>query len=250
MSEPLSPGCSPAARVTRSLLGYGVLAGLFYVIASVIEGLVHHDEGFRFTRDDWSLLAAGSNGWVHQAVFILSGAMVVATAVGVGRAMSSRWAGRLIAIYGIGLAAAGIFAADGTGNYPVGSSDHGDISGHGMGHLLGAMIGFVAVIAATFVVAAEQSRSGRSGAALASRATGTIFLLGFVGVATGSTASAIVLGFTFAVVIMWVWLAALSVQLFKEVLVQDRIERARHEPLVRRAQRARLSPSGHTPPSI
>lgn len=226
MSDSSPPSCSPAARVTRSLLGYGVLAGLFYVIASVIEGLVHRDEGFRFTRDDWSLLAAGSHGWVHQVVFILTGAMVMAAAVGIARAMSSRWAGRLIATYGIGLVAAGIFVADGNGNYPIGSSDSSDISGHGLGHLLAAMSGFMAVIAATYVVAAEQSRSGRSGAALASRATGTIFLFGFIGVATGSTSTAIVLSFTFAVVLLWAWLAALSVKLFKDVLIQDRVERS------------------------
>lgn len=223
MSDSPALGCSPAARVTRSLLGYGAIAGPFYLMSSLIEGVVHRDDGFRFTRDDWSLLAAGSHGWIHQTVVIVSGLMVVAAAVGVARAVSSRWAGPLIAVYGVGLVLAGLLVADGNGDYPIGSSDSGDFSGHGIGHLVAAMIGFFAVIAATFILASGQSSAGRASAALASRATGTIFLLGFVGVASGSSSSAVVLGFTFAVVVLWSWLAALSIQLFRDVLLRDRV---------------------------
>ncbi|TDE91571.1 DUF998 domain-containing protein [Occultella glacieicola] len=198
-------------RVTRSLLGYGILAGPFYVVVSLTQAVVH--DGFDLTRHDWSLLAAGPQGWIQMVNLILTGAMVIAFAVGVARSWTSRWAPRLLGIYGLGLIAAGVFVADPMAGYPVGSVPVTEISWHGLGHMVAGMVGFAGLIAATFVVARVQAREGRRGAAWASRAVGVIFLAGFAGVATGSSAPAIVLGFTAAVVISWAWLAALAAHL-------------------------------------
>ena len=77
--------CTPAQRVTRSLLGYGVLAGPFYVITSVVQALAH--DGFDLTRHAWSQLAAGPQGWIQMANLMLTGAMVVAFAVGLRRSL-------------------------------------------------------------------------------------------------------------------------------------------------------------------
>src|SRR5437016_11844943 len=54
--------CSPAARVTRSLLGYGILAGPFYVVVALAQGLLR--PGFDLARDDVSLLSNGDWGWI------------------------------------------------------------------------------------------------------------------------------------------------------------------------------------------
>ena len=54
---------SAPVRVTKSLLGYGVIAGPFYVVASLAEALTR--AGFSLARDDWSLLANGALGWIH-----------------------------------------------------------------------------------------------------------------------------------------------------------------------------------------
>ena len=35
----VGPQCSPATRITRSLLGYGVVAGPFYVTVSLAKAL-------------------------------------------------------------------------------------------------------------------------------------------------------------------------------------------------------------------
>lgn len=56
--------CTPEARVTKSLLGYGVLAGPCYVTVSLAQALAH--KGFDLTRHDWSLLAAGAWGWIQS----------------------------------------------------------------------------------------------------------------------------------------------------------------------------------------
>ena len=76
--------CPPASvRVTKSLLGYGVIAGPFYVVASLVEALTR--SGFSLAHDDWSLLASGALGWIHVLVLVLTGLMVGAAAAGVVR---------------------------------------------------------------------------------------------------------------------------------------------------------------------
>src|SRR3954469_22985302 len=103
--------CTPTGRVTRSLLGYGVLAGPFYVTVSLAQALTR--DGFDLTRHSWSLLANGALGWIQITNFILTGLMTVAAAVGLARAVpQSRWAGRLVGVYGVSLVAAGLLRAD------------------------------------------------------------------------------------------------------------------------------------------
>jgi hypothetical protein len=106
--------CSPAQRVTRSLLGYGVLAGTVFEASILIQGLTRH--GFRLAHHDASLLSNGPLGWIQIATFLVSGAMTIACAVGMRRALAGRaggtWGPRLIAVYGAGLMAAGLLRAD------------------------------------------------------------------------------------------------------------------------------------------
>src|SRR4051794_35600162 len=90
--------CDPGTRVTRSLLGYGVLAGPFYVTVSLAQAITR--PGFDLSRHEWSLLATGPHGWIQIANLVLTGAMVLAFAVGLRRALAdgpaAGWAPRLI----------------------------------------------------------------------------------------------------------------------------------------------------------
>ena len=79
--------CTPAQRVTRSLLGYGVLAGAVFEASILIQGLTRH--GFRLAHHDASLLSNGPLGWIQIATFLVSGAMTIACAVGMQRAMAA-----------------------------------------------------------------------------------------------------------------------------------------------------------------
>ena len=209
--------CTPAQRITKSLLGYGVLAGVVFEASVLIQGLTRH--GFRIAHDDASLLANGPLGWIQVATFLLAGAMTIAAAVGVGRAVTSRWAPRLIGIYGAGLMAAGLFRADPADGFgpgaPAGKALR--VSWHGDGHLIAATIGFIALIAACFVVARYLSREGRRGLAIYSRVTGVLFSAAFAGVASGSSSSVIVLPFYAAVLAAFTWLAIVSVHLYRRV---------------------------------
>ncbi len=114
--------CSPAAQVTKSLLGYGVLAGPLYVLISVAQALVH--EPFDLTRHAWSQLATGPHGWIQTANLVLTGAMVIACGIGVARsAFPSRWTPRLLGVYGACLCIAGLLVADPANGYPAGAEE-------------------------------------------------------------------------------------------------------------------------------
>jgi hypothetical membrane protein len=214
-------GCTPEDRITRSLLGYGVVAGPFYVLVSVTQAVVR--DGFDLTRHDWSLLANGAGGWVQVANLVLTGLMVVAAAVGYHRALrggiGQRWVPRLLATYGIGLAGAGIFRADPMAGFPAGTPDGPPVTVtlHGMLHVVCGGIGFLALILATFILARRFGREGRRGRAAVSVVTGVAFLAGFLGISSGSGAPTVVLAFTAAVVLVWGWLSSTSIHLYRHL---------------------------------
>ena len=214
-----APGCAPEARVTRSLLGYGVIAGPFYVAVVLVQALLR--PGFDVLHVDASLLSIGSWGWVQVANFVLTGAMVIVCSVGVQRALKGgrggAWAPRLLGLYGAGLVAAGLFAADPMNGFPVGTplGRPETISWHGILHIFAAAVGFLGLVAASWLLGSRFAAEGRRGWTWFSRGTGVLFMLAFVGVASGSSSSAVVLAFWAALVIAWTWLAALSIELYR-----------------------------------
>src|SRR5215210_6513833 len=117
--------CTPTDRVTNSLLGYGIIAGPFYVVVSLAQALSR--DGFRLDTHSWSLLANGPSGWIQIANFILTGLMTVAAAVGLHRALAPgrghTWAPLLIGVYGLSLIGAGVFRADPAQGFPAGAPD-------------------------------------------------------------------------------------------------------------------------------
>jgi hypothetical protein len=209
--------CTPEGRVTRSLLGYGPLAGIVFVCSILIQGLTRR--GFSIPHDDASLLANGPLGWIQVVTFLVAGGMTIAAAVGVRRALPGRWVPWLIGLYGAGLMAAGVFRADPADGFgpgaPAGRAVH--ISWHGDGHLIAAGAGFIAIVAACFVAARYLSRAGQGGLAVYSRITGVVFLAAFAGIVTGSSSPAVVLPFYAAVTAVFTWLAVFCVYLYRRV---------------------------------
>jgi hypothetical membrane protein len=214
-------GCSREGAVTRSLLGYGVLAGPVYVGVSVAQAVTR--DGFDMTRHEWSLLADGPAGWVQVANFIVTGLMVAAAAVGYSRAMtngtSARWAPRLLAVYGVALVGAGVFRADPMNGFPVGTpaGPPAHPSVHGLLHLATAGTGFLALVGATWLLAARFRREGRPRHAVFSGATGAAFIVAFAGLATGSTTPALNIAFTAAIILTWVWLSVTSLLQYRNL---------------------------------
>jgi hypothetical protein len=212
--------CDPASRVTRSLLGYGVLAGPVYLAVALGQALTR--DGFDLTRHAASLLSNGSLGWIQITNFVVGGAMTIAGAAGLRRAWrggpAGTWAPRLLGVYGASLVAAGALRADPSLGFPAGTPDGpGQVSWHGVAHLACGGVGFLALIAACFVVARRFAGQRRPGWAWYSRATGVAFLAGFAGVASGSEAAVASLGFWAAVALAWAWLSAVSASVSRGV---------------------------------
>lgn len=216
--------CDKTDAVSRSLLGYGVIAGPIYLTVGLIQALTR--DGFDLSRHDLSLLANGDFGWVQITNLVLTGVMTIAAAVGMRRVLrrgpAGTWAPRLIGVYGAGLIAAGAFVADPMNGFPLGTpaGPPAAVSWHGMLHLVSGAVGFLCLIAACFVVAQRFAGRGQHGWAWYSRTTGAVFLAGFVGIASGSGSSAVVLGFWIAVVAAWAWVSALSVHLYRQTPAQ------------------------------
>jgi hypothetical protein len=204
--------CDRESRITKSLLGYGVIAGPIYVVVSLAQALTR--QGFDLTRHAWSLLSTGDLGWIQVTNFVLTGLMTVAAAVGLRRAAAGRWASALVAGYGLSLVAAGVFRADPAAGFPAGTAENG-MSWHGTLHLLAGSAGVVCLIAACVLVGRSFARSGHRGWAAYSWIAGFALLAGFAGVASGSHGAATTLPFAGAVILVSSWLTALSVRLYR-----------------------------------
>jgi hypothetical protein len=154
--------CTPTDRITNSLLGYGVIAGPFYVVVSLAQALSR--DGFRLDTHSWSLLANGPSGWIQIANFILTGLMTVAAAVGLHRALAPGrghvWAPLLIGVYGLSLIGAGVFRADPAQGFPAGAPDVPAVSWHGMLHFVVGGIGFLCLVVAAFILAGRFTADG------------------------------------------------------------------------------------------
>ncbi len=85
----------------------------------------------------------------------------------------------------------------------------------GIGHIVAGGIGFVSLISAMIAIARHYAAQGRTAMSWFSRTTALLFLVAFVGVASGSPSSVIILGFWAAVVLAWTWLAAVSLDLYR-----------------------------------
>jgi len=210
--------CTRGDRVTKSLLGYGVVAGPVYVVTALVQGLTR--PGFDLLHDDVSLLSNGSLGWIQIANFVVTGTFVLAAAVGMSRALRGRssWGPRLVGVFGAGLIAAGIFVADPMHGFPAGApaGRPETLSVHGILHIVVAAIGFLCLVAACFVLARGYSRERRARWMWFSLLTGIVFLLAFAGVASGSSSASVILGFWAGVVVAFAWIAAVSVDLYRQ----------------------------------
>jgi hypothetical membrane protein len=204
--------CTSADRITKSLLGYGVLAGPLYVGVALAQALTR--DGFDLSKHAWSLLANGDLGWIQIMNFVVAGLATVAAAVGLRRALGRRLAPTLIAAYGVSLVGAGIFRADPAQGFPAGTPETTSISWHGALHFVVGGVGFVCLIVACFVLATYFRRAGRRGLAWFSLATGAVFLAGFAGIASGSHGPT-TLAFVAAVVLVWAWLATVCIHFYR-----------------------------------
>ncbi len=206
-------GCDSAAAMTRALLGWGVVVGIFYLALGIALALTR--DGFDITRHALSLLMLGDRGWMQAANLILSGIMTIAAAVGFARAMrGSAIAGLLIGGYGTCLVASGIFPPAAPPGFPAAAAADEPSTG-GVLHFAFGGLGFLLLAAACFAVGAWCRRQDATGLAAYSWASGIIVLVGFVGGAALSAQAPGIGLLWVAVVAGWSWLAAASLYLYR-----------------------------------
>lgn len=209
-----------AGTTTRALLLCGALAGPVYVVTALVQGLTR--QGFDLLRHDVSLLANGPLGWIQTANFLLCGALVVACAVGVrriaGPGRRATWGSLLVGLYGLGVFGGGIFRADPVNGFPPGTPAGvpATVSLSGTLHVLCAGIGFLALVAACFVLARGPAAPGGRGWAVYSRLSGVLFLAGFGAGMTDPAGPGGVLSLWAAVLVGWAWILVLAVRLSRE----------------------------------
>ena len=206
-----------AETITRALLRCGIVAGPLYIAVGAIQLVIR--PGFDVRYNMLSQMALGDLGWIQSANFAVTGLLVLASAIGIRRALrsgsGSTWVPRLIAVYGLGLIAAAIFGADPGFGFPPGTpaGPPTTMSTHGLLHLVSAALGFFAIIAACLVFARRFAKAGRRGWATYSVFTGVFFLVAFLGTASGSGLVALTLALWIAIVLAWVWLSAVAAKL-------------------------------------
>ena len=212
-----SRGFDRGAAVTRSLLGYGVIAGPFYLGVALIQVLVR--DGFDPMRHPLSLLANGPGGWVQIANFVITGLMVVAAAVGFARVLApdSRWSGRLLGVFGVSLVMAGIFVADPVSGFPPGTPEGPptSISTSGLLHFVAGAIGFLFWAVSGVLTGRALARRRHRAMARYSEISGIVVAVAFFGGVPLSGGSAGVLAIWFSVLAGWAWLTVVSIHLYR-----------------------------------
>lgn len=206
-------------RVTKSLLGYGVIAGPIYVVASLTQAALR--PGFDLSRHAWSELALGGPGWIQVTNFVVTGLMVIAAAIGLHRALAggpgATWSPRLLAVFGVSMIVAGPFTVDPAGGFPVDAPPATGISAHATVHLLAGAIGFVCLAASLVVLARRLAREGFGRLAVACRVVAALFLAGFVGMASGLLGAAGVPVFVLVVIAVFGLLSVVFVHRYRQM---------------------------------
>lgn len=140
-------------RSTPHWLECGVIGPPLFVLVVLIEGVTR--PGYSPWRHAVSQLSLGAWGWVNIAALVACGVLVLGFARGLGRVFHSGtgsvWGPRLVAIFGLSLIVAGIFADDPSLGYPPGAPAVYTL--HGLVHAIDGLVIFGSLTAACLVLA-------------------------------------------------------------------------------------------------
>ena len=163
---------SQSAPLDRTLLACGAASTpVFYALAALQLAL---RPSYDIRTQPISFLALGELGWIQVANFLLTGALALAGAIGLRRALHGQRGGTagpiLAGLYGIGMIGAGLFGPDplpAPGQAP-------QMSATGAVHMVAFLVSFLSLIAACFVFARRFSSVGKRGWALYSVVTAVL----------------------------------------------------------------------------
>jgi hypothetical protein len=195
------------AAVTRSMLGWGVVAGPFYLAFGLVIAL--NRAGFDLSRDALSVLLIGDWGWVQGLNLVLSGAMTIVAASGLWRTPDwPRTSAVLVAVYGGCLVLSAFAVPD------AASADAPTVPG--VLHLVFGAIGFLTLGVAA-IVAGGWFRRRSSRGSLWSLVAGIVVIIGFAAGGALATDPGGVLMIWLGVVTGWLWLALACIAAYRAV---------------------------------
>ncbi|NBE50928.1 DUF998 domain-containing protein [Streptomyces sp. YC537] len=206
------------------LLACGAIAGPLFVLTFSIDGATRTD--YNPLRHPVSSLVLGDVGWIQVVNFLAAGALGVAFALGLRRALrpfgGSTWGPLLVGTWATGLFGAGVFVTDPVSGYPLGTP--GKLtryaSTHAALHDGVSFVAFMALAAACFVFARRFAGWGRPAWAIYSAATGIVFTVAFAlsNLGFDQTEGLVSLGGLFqriAITVAWCWLSLLALHLLR-----------------------------------
>jgi hypothetical membrane protein len=213
MSEP--EDLDRGAAITRSMLGWGVVAGPFYVVVSLVLALTR--SGFEISQHALSLLTLGDAGWMQRTNLLLTGLMVAVAGLGMIRAIRNGRGlamGALCLADGLALTLSAIFLPDPVAGFPPGSAG-GHFSATGALHLVFGALGFLAMAAAAWACALWGRDQGLLSLARSSRILAICILVGFLAGAALATSTPGVVLLWIAVLAQFAWLALASSTIYR-----------------------------------
>lgn len=220
----MSDGFDGRSAVTRSMLGWGVVAGPFYLVFALILALTR--DGFDLSKHALSLLTLGEGGWLQTLNFALTGIMVIVAGWGLLRAVEGRGRGAGIAVIvaGAAIGLAGVFRPDPMAGFPAGGE--ATVSMSGILHLILGATEFIAFAVAAFLLARFFVLRGERRRAAWSRIAGVVIVAAFAGGAALSARPGGVALLWLTVVTSLAWLLTSSIWIYRVVPHPDIAKRA------------------------
>ncbi|HCT78148.1 MAG TPA: DUF998 domain-containing protein [Micromonosporaceae bacterium] len=194
---------------TRWQLAGGIIAAPLFFTVAFAQAFAR--EGFDIKQHMISQLATGDLAWIQIANFVTVGILYILCAAGMRQLLSpahgGTWGPRLIATFGAGLVAAGVFVTDPAGGYPPATVSGGP-SWHGIAHGVAAMVAGLALVAAIAVFAWRFATLKEKGWAIFSAVIGMVyFALPFTNSDLGGLPLAV------ASLVGWGWISILATRL-------------------------------------
>ncbi|GAA4465539.1 DUF998 domain-containing protein [Phytohabitans houttuyneae] len=202
------------SAVTRSMLGWGVLAGPIYLAVGLALALTR--DGFELGEHALSLLMLGDGGWMQRADLAVNGLLCLLAAIGVRQAMvpagGGAGAGRLLGLYSLGLFGGAAFAPDPVDSFPAGA--HAHVTASGLLHLAFGLVQFVSVAIGALSLSRWAAARDDRASARGFRAAAVVILGGFIGGAALAQSAGGVALLWVAVLASYGWLAAACLYLW------------------------------------
>ncbi|MGH2572129.1 MAG: DUF998 domain-containing protein [Actinomycetota bacterium] len=182
-TRPVGEGVAQASGrppVTGLLAWAGIVGPILFTVAFVLQALFR--PGYSHVAEPVSALAAGPNGWIQNANFLVFGLLVIVFALGLHLGMRPTRRGvagpALLALSGVGLMLAGLFpwALDARGDYIVPPA-----------HVVGAYTAFLPAGLGLIVLSRRMARD-QSWRSLASYSIGSGIVVAVLFLGTGPLA--------------------------------------------------------------